>query len=411
MTPVDPERQVHDLAEVQQTRLQLQAILDCAAAMIIATTTEGIITTFNREAERMLGYRAAELLGLHTPGVFHDLDEVVAHAHELSRELGREIAPGFEVFVAKARAGGTETREWTYVNKSGSRVPISLSVSAMRNEQGELVGFLGIATELTARKQAEADRLVLERQIQHAHKLESLSVLAGGIAHDFNNLLMTILGNADLALLDIPADSPARECIVEIEQATRRAAGLARQMLAYSGKGKFVLASLGLAELVAELAPLIEASIAKTIRIDYELAPDLPRFAGDATQIRQVIMNLIINAAEAIGDQSGWIRIGAEVVDCERLDLDELEQALPVGHTSPLAEGRYLVVEVRDNGCGMTRATIAKIFDPFFTTKFTGRGLGMSAVLGIVRGHAGALAIRSELGEGTSFRVLFPVKG
>jgi PAS domain S-box-containing protein len=400
-----------DPAELERTRLQLQTILDCAAASIIATTTEGTITTFNREAERLLGYAASELLHRHSPGVFHDIEEVAAHARELSRELGRTIEPGFEVFVAKARAGGTETREWTYIRKSGARVPVSLSVSAMRNAAGELVGFLGIATEIGWRKQAEEQRLALERQIQHSQKLESLGVLAGGIAHDFNNLLMAILGNTDLALLDIPADSPARESIREIERATRRAAELAQQMLAYSGKGKFVIGSIELGELVREMAALLEVSISKKVRVDYDFAPALPSFEGDATQIRQVIMNLITNASEAIGDQPGTIRVSTGVLHCDRTYLDGLDEALPIGRSEPLPEGRYVYVEVADSGCGMSRETLARVFDPFFTTKFTGRGLGMSAVLGIVRGHAGALGIYSELGTGTTFRVLFPAAG
>ncbi|MFV8749835.1 response regulator [Nannocystaceae bacterium ST9] len=405
------ERSDPDFAELQRTRLQLQTILDCAAAAIISTTTEGIITTFNREAERMLGYAADELLGKHTPAVFHDFAEVVAHARELSEQLGREIVPGFEVFVTKARAGATETREWTYVRKSGARVPVSLSVSAMLDERGELVGFLGIATEISARKRAEEERLLLERQVQHAQKLESLGVLAGGIAHDFNNLLMAILGNSDLALLDIPSDSPARESILEIEKATHRAAELAQQMLAYSGKGKFVISPIVLSDLVRDMATLLEVSISKKVELVYDFATALPSFEGDATQIGQVIMNLITNASEAIGDRPGVIEVSTGVIDCDRTYLDGLEEALPIGRAEPLPEGRYVYFEVGDSGCGMSRETLARIFDPFFTTKFTGRGLGMSAVLGIVRGHAGALAIYSELGKGTTFRVVFPVDG
>ncbi|MCP4654059.1 MAG: response regulator [bacterium] len=258
------------------------------------------------------------------------------------------------------------------------------------------------AEKVAERKQAEAERRELEARIRQMQKMESLGVLAGGIAHDFNNLLMGVLGNADLALLRLPPSSPVRNHLTGITQATHRAADLTRQMLAYSGKGKFLVESLDLSCLIEEIDHLIAASVSKKAELDYHLVQNLPAVEADATQIRQVIMNLIANAAEAIGEGSGIISISTGAMDCDRTYLMQsyLDEALPAG--------TYVYVEVTDTGSGMDEQTRAKIFDPFFTTKFTGRGLGLAAVLGIVRGHRGAINVGSEPQRGTTIRVLFP---
>jgi signal transduction histidine kinase/ActR/RegA family two-component response regulator len=265
-----------------------------------------------------------------------------------------------------------------------------------------------LRVEIAEHKQAVEVKLTLERQVLHAQKLESLGVLAGGIAHDFNNMLMSILGNADLALYELSPMSPARGNLREIEKATRRAADLAKQMLAYSGKGRFVVEPIDTGELVKEISHLLEVSISKKAVLKYNLAENLPTFDGDVTQIRQVFMNLITNASEAIGDNSGAIALSTGAMNCDRAYLDDVNEILRAGLHEPLREGVYTYFEVADTGCGMDAETIEKIFDPFFTTKSTGRGLGMSAVLGIVRGHKGALKIYSEVGKGTTFKLLFP---
>jgi len=268
--------------------------------------------------------------------------------------------------------------------------------------------WIGVCTDITDRKRAEEEKLALERQVQHAQKLESLGVLAGGIAHDFNNLLTAILGNADLALNELSPMSPARHNLKEIGKASKRAADLAKQMLAYSGKGRFVVEPIDGNELVEEMAHLLEVSISKKVVLKLNLAENLPVFDGDVTQIRQVVMNLITNASEAIGERSGVIALSTGAMHCDRAYLDDLDEGLRAALDEPLAEGVYTYFEVADTGCGMDAETVEKIFDPFFTTKFTGRGLGMSAVLGIVRGHKGTLKIHSEIGKGTTFKVLFP---
>lgn len=263
----------------------------------------------------------------------------------------------------------------------------------------------GAATDITERHRAEEERLNLEQQLLHAQKLESLGVLAGGIAHDFNNILMAIIGNADLALMRINKESPATENLHRIEQAAARAADLAKQMLAYSGKGKFVIENIDLNILLQEMLHMLEVSISKKAVLRFNPHQHLPTVEADITQMRQIIMNLVINASEAIGDKSGVIAITTGCMDCDRSYLKD------VWLDENLQGGLYVYLEIADSGCGMDKDTLSKLFDPFFTTKFTGRGLGMAAVLGIVRGHKGAIKVYSEPRRGTTFKILLPASG
>jgi PAS domain S-box-containing protein len=271
-----------------------------------------------------------------------------------------------------------------------------------RDEQGRPLRASGTLLDITGRKQAEQEQQDLQRQIEHAQKLESLGVLAGGIAHDFNNLLVGVLGNADLALRELSPVSPARENVTEIERAARRAADLCRQMLAYSGKGRFVVEPVELPDLIEEMAHMLEVSIGKGVVLKYHFGRDIPPIEADATQLRQVVMNLIINASEAIGDRSGVISVTVNHTECDREYLSSTYLA------EELEPGTYVVLEVADTGVGMDKQTLDRLFEPFFTTKFTGRGLGLAAVQGIVRGHQGAVKVYSEPGQGTTFRVLLP---
>ncbi|HEY1535095.1 MAG TPA: ATP-binding protein, partial [Polyangiaceae bacterium] len=233
--------------------------------------------------------------------------------------------------------------------------------------------------------------------------LESLGVLAGGIAHDFNNLLVTILGNASLAKDLLHADPVALPLLEEIELGARRAAELTRQMLDYSGQGKFKLQSLNLPEAAREMAGLLRAMIPKNVALHYQVQDGLRPIEADAAQIRQVIMNLITNAAESMTERAGRVVISVEEVQLSIRDLEEYPN-----HAA--APGRFLSLEVKDDGCGMDDETRRRMFDPFFTTKFKGRGLGMAAVLGIVRSHGGAIRTDSQKGVGTRVRVLLPAK-
>jgi signal transduction histidine kinase/CheY-like chemotaxis protein len=277
-------------------------------------------------------------------------------------------------------------------------VEVAASRIDWRGQPAALVLF----NDVTARHQAEEERHALETRVQEVQRNESLAVLAGGVAHDFNNLLVGILGNADLALMDLAPESPARANIEGVELAARRAADLDRQMLAYSGKGCFVIDRLDLNSLLQEISHLMEATISKKAVLKYHLARSLPAVRADATQLRQVVMNLITNAAEAIGEHTGVITISTGVMECDAAYLDK------VGLGADLPAGTYAFLEVSDTGCGMDEATLARVFDPFFTTKFTGRGLGLAAVRGIVKGHQGAIKVYSEVGRGTTFKVLLP---
>lgn len=260
----------------------------------------------------------------------------------------------------------------------------------------------GIFVSATQRTRAEKERVELEEQVRHTQKLESLGVLAGGIAHDFNNLLVGILGNADLALLDLPKDAAHRDCLNEIVTASQRAAELCKQMLAYSGRGKFVVESVHLSSMIEDLSKLLELSISKTIDLKFDFQNGLPLVEADISQLRQVAINLVLNASEAIGDRAGQVTISTSSIHCDRAFLNEIYI------DGDLPEGTYVCLEVTDSGSGMDERTQARIFDPFFSTKFTGRGLGLAAVLGIVRGHNGAIRVESNPESGSTFQVLLP---
>jgi PAS domain S-box-containing protein len=270
-------------------------------------------------------------------------------------------------------------------------------------DDGRLLYLEGFITDITDRKRAEDEQVRLRSQVQHSQKLESLGQMAGGIAHDFNNILLAILGNADLALEDLPEGAPARRWVEEIEAAARRAADLTRQMLAYSGRGRLEIREADINEIVVGVTPLLKSSISKKTDLRTDLTRGLPAIRADVAQMEQVIMNLVLNASEALDpERGGRVVVATGLQDCSP---DDLERAQPPDEAP---SGRCVFLEVSDNGCGMDANTIERLFDPFFTTKFTGRGLGMSAVLGIVRGHTGAIVVDSVPAQGTTVRVLFP---
>jgi two-component system cell cycle sensor histidine kinase/response regulator CckA len=293
---------------------------------------------------------------------------------------------------------GIETRRQ---RKDGSLIEVRLSIAPTRDASGEVTGMVFQLEDVSDLRRAENERRQLEAQIQHTQKLESLGVLAGGIAHDFNNLLTGMLGNAGLALLDLP-DGTARERVLQVETAIQRAAELTHQLLAYAGKASFDVVTLDLAVLVREMTNLLEVSIPKKVHLRLDVQTGIPAIEADPTQIRQIVMNLITNAAEAIGDGEGVIAVRVGVEEVDRAELAE-SRADP-----GLKPGPYVCLEVEDTGSGMDAATLERIFDPFYTTKFAGRGLGLAAVLGIARAHRGAISVESQTGGGTRFRILLP---
>jgi len=263
-------------------------------------------------------------------------------------------------------------------------------------------GIVITFTDVTRLKKAEQDRRELEHRVLQAQKLESLGLLAGGIAHDFNNVLMAMLGHIDLSMLD-PTSEQARKHVQEARSCVLRASELTAQMLAYAGKGVFKLQSVDLNAIIRSMAALLAASISKKVTLEYRLAAALPPISADATQLRQVILNLLLNASEATADASGTITV---TTVAEHLSREQLALSFP---NANLPDGDYVSLEVGDTGCGMTPATMAKAFEPFFTTKFAGRGLGLSVVAGIIKSHHGAVVVHSTAGSGSLFRMVFPV--
>ena len=380
-------------AQLEEEWEQLEIILRSIGDAVIATDDAGRIVFLNPVAEALTGWSADEAIGRPFVEVFDAREE--HHGPPIEDLTARVLGRGG---AADLPAGAI------LVDRDGTERSVADSAAPIHDAFGRTVGAVVIFRDVTRDEEAAVERRRIERRIREAQKLESLGVLAGGVAHDFNNLLVAILGHASLALADLPHDSPARESMEEIETASRRAADLARQMLAYSGRGRFDVQAVDVNAVVREVAQLMRSSIPKGATVELDLARGLPAIEADSTQLRQVVMNLVVNAGEAIGEADGRIVIRTLFVEADAAYLAEtiLDDELPTG--------RYLGLEVTDTGTGMDEETRARIFDPFFSTKFTGRGLGLAAVLGIVRGHQGAIQVYSEPSGGSRFRVLLPLR-
>ncbi|MEM7350484.1 MAG: transporter substrate-binding domain-containing protein [Acidobacteriota bacterium] len=372
-------------AELRESEERLEGILDNAPMMIYMKDAQGRYMVVNREFEKLVGQHRHQVRDATDSKFFTPLQVAELRALDAKVFDTGEIIECQEVFA-------TPVGQRTF---RSVRFPL-------HHADGSVYAVCAINADITDQMQAEEEKKKLEAQIQQSQKLESLGVLAGGIAHDFNNLLMGILGNTGLALLELDPDSPIRGHLRDVERTSKRAADLCKQMLAYSGKGRFIVQPIDITRLVIDMTHLLQVSISKKATLEKDFGTGLPAFEADATQIRQVVMNLITNASEALQDTSGTITLRTGVKAC---DAEYLEQTYLAEQLEP---GTYVFLEVRDTGCGMDAATRERIFDPFFSTKFAGRGLGLAATLGIVRGHQGALEVESEAGEGTTFRVLFP---
>ena len=293
------------------------------------------------------------------------------------------------------KAGGRSTYDIQIRRPSGEPRTIQVTATPRAAPDGGYGGTIGVFRDIT-------DTRAMEEALRQTQKLESLGLLAGGIAHDFNNLLTAVMGNLNLAQSLVPEGAPAAPFLEKVERTVLRAADLTRQMLAYSGRGQFQVAPLDLNQVVRDIVHLMKVSIPKTASLRFHLSKGLPPIEADAAQIQQVIMNLVVNAAEALEDREGMIIVGTRVL--------ELETAAPPLFlpAKDLQPGRHVVLDVSDTGCGMGPEVQARIFDPFFTTKPSGRGLGLSAMLGILRGHGAGIRIRSSPGRGSTFELFFP---
>jgi PAS domain S-box-containing protein len=383
---IDITRQKRTEGALRESEARFRAFMDHCPAVAWVKGPDGRHQYVSRAMANLFGGEE-RWLGKTNDQVFPPEVAAATTAHDRQvRETGRPL----EVTEDVPTADG-QVRPWMVV-----KFPIPLPDGA--------VGTGGIALDLTERRKAEEERRATEKRLFEAIKLESLGVLAGGIAHDFNNLLTGLLGYTSLAQMDVDAGrhGSLSAYLQQIETAACRAADLCKQMLAYAGKGQFQIRPVVLNHLVEEMAQLLQASISKKAVLRFLLAPDLPAVKCDATQIRQVVMNLITNASDAIGDKSGVITLSTGAIDADQKYLTDIAAA-------DLPPGRYVYLEVSDTGCGMSEETKARIFEPFYTTKFTGRGLGLSAIQGIIRGHNGAIRVYSQLGRGTTFKVLLPV--
>ena len=370
----------------------LRLIMSSTGEGIFGIDTVGCCTFANEACLKMLGYtHIGEVLGCNIHDLIHSRtpDGLPMPAHDC------HILAGCHEGV------GVTVSDEFFRKRDGTSFPVEYSSFPICKD-GQILGAVVTWRDITERKRAEEARQNIEKQLLHAKKLESLAVLAGGVAHDFNNILTAIIGNAELALMRVNKESPVVVNLNRIEKAAERAADLAKQMLAYSGKGKFMVENIDLNRLLEEMQHLLEVSISPKAILRLRLHRPLALVEADATQMRQIITNMVINASEAIGDRGGVITITTGCMECDNGYLQD------VWPDEDLTAGLYVYLEIADSGCGMDNETISKLFDPFFTTKFTGRGLGMAAVLGIVRGHKGIIKVSSEPEKGTTFKILLP---
>jgi len=370
--------------DVERSLRITQESVDNAPIGIYRIDGDARVVGANRAACESLGYTREELESL----TVFDFDGT------FTRET-------WLVHRAETRALGASTVTTTHRRKDGTTFPVEVYVKQfMFDGEPYTVTFV---KDLTETLRAEQDRRRLEVRMMQAQKLESLGVLAGGIAHDFNNLLMIMLGNLEVALQRIPPAAVERAWLSDADAAAHQAADLCRQLLIYAGKGKSLAEPVDLGALLRDQAKMLEVIASKSIRLLLNQAADLPKIRADVSQLRQVFMNLIINASDAIGQTAGVISISTSTITCDKEYLD----ASGISHM--LEPGYYVSVEVADTGCGMNEAVRERIFDPFFSTKTASRGLGLAAVRGIVSKHGGAIRVYSEPGAGTTFRLLFPV--
>ena len=381
----DISQQIRANEELARSEEELRLAFESSKdAIFWADPGTGRITRCNKAAEALLEMSRDDIVGMPQHAV-HPPDKVEMYV---------------EMFRRHIESGGSAPDEAEVITATGRVKPVEITASVPIVAGKPLIQ--GVFRDITESKRLGEERRRFEEKIQQTQRLESLGVLAGGIAHDFNNLLMGVLGNAGLALAKLAPEAPAVENVEKIALAAKRAAELTNQLLAYSGRGQFVIELLNLSELVEEMGHLLNSVILKNVRLSYQFGEELPPIRGDAAQIRQVVMNLITNASDAIGDGGGTIRIKTGAIDVDDGYLMKTFGALD------LTPGTYVFVEVSDTGEGMDPQVISRIFDPFFSTKRTGRGLGLAATVGIVRGHHGAIKVYSEIGQGSSFKVLFP---
>ncbi|MFY9341934.1 MAG: ATP-binding protein [Planctomycetota bacterium] len=385
-TAAELERELA-VRSLRDSEARLAAVVDGSPGVAIQWYDRtGRVLRWNHGSETMFGFTAAEAIG-------HRLDELIHTPEELA---------GFLQALADIERTGQVIgpAEYTFRRRGGAQGVCWSTIFPIPGEEGA-AWFVCMDIDVTKQKAAEAERARLTDQVRQAQKMESLGVLAGGVAHDFNNLLTSVLGNASLLRSELATGSKSHQLVAEIEGAACRAADLTRQMLAYAGRGSIVVEPFCLAAIVGEMAQLTRAVVSRRVELRLDLQPAVVK--GDPTQVRQVVMNLITNAWEALAGRAGnvAVRTGRRVMSGDELHSPAMQVTLP--------PGEYAFVEVADDGAGMPAETLARIFEPFFSTKWKGRGLGLAAVLGIVRDHGGVIRVHTAPGQGTTMTVVLPL--
>jgi len=377
----EQEQLLASLVALRESEDRFKAMVMNSPMPTRVTSLDGRVDYTNHAFEEVLGYTVEDV---------PDIDTWWLKAYP-DPDYRRQVSARWAGYCAAAIANGTPTPagEYSVVCKDGHTAHMEIQAAVIGDR------WLVMFTDISARRRGED-------ALRQAQKLESLGVLAGGIAHDFNNLLSAMLGNLNIAQMKLPVGSSSTPYLENLESTIGKAAELTRQMLAYSGKGRFVVAPLDLNRHVAEIAHLLAASISKKVQLQYEFTAGLPPIEADAAQLQQVVMNLITNASEAIGEASGTITLATGL---RELQVEEIAARFAGQQLEP---GTYVTLRAADTGCGMKPELLARIFDPFFSTKGTGRGLGLSAMLGILRGHHAGIEIESEPGCGSAFQVHFP---
>ncbi len=360
-----------------------RAVAQSANDAIVTIDSSGRILGWNRGAEKIFGYTQEEMIGNELTTLIPSRF-VEQHRNGMKRVADLEDNHTFG-----------KTVELYGLHKNGNEIPIELSLAGWEAASEKF--FTGIIRDTTERKQSE-------QLLRDSQRRESIGVLSSSIAHDFNNLLGAMMGNASIAQSLLHAGHPAARSMEKVMKAVDRAAELTKQLLAYSGKGVFQICPIDIGAMVREHVSLFEVTLPKNVKLMMDL-PSMPvHVDGDPGQIEQIVMNLIINGGDAIGEKQGIVSVTLTAVSLVRAELDHYSTLIGTS----LSDGNYALLEVSDNGMGMSRETMNRIFDPFFTTKFTGRGLGLAAVLGIIRGHQGGITVTSKENEGTTFRVILP---
>ena len=379
---LEETRRAHDVVKASEQRFH--EVMERVHLLGLVMDSQAKVLFCNDRFLQTSGYSREEVIG-------KDAIELLCPPQEKAafRQLRRDVLSGKVQEIS---------RQMNLMTREGKIRQILWNHVISRSPAGEVQMLTSLGDDIT-------DRLAQEEAQRQTQKLESLGVLAGGIAHDFNNLLTTIIGHNDLAMRKAGPHSDLKPHLENVSRTARRLADLTSQMLAYSGRGRFEVRQVNINHLVEEMADLLRISIPKRVEIRYDLQSDLPLIEVDATQVEQVLLNLVTNASEAIQNRSGWIALRTRLHT-----FTEVELSNGLLNGQKLSPGRYLELSVEDNGCGMDEATVARIFDPFFTTKFTGRGLGLAVLQGIVRGHGGTVTVESRPGIGTTFHVYFPVQ-